>query len=125
MAMPPKDIQPADLWAQITAMPRAHRIVDFPRKNPDGTPMGQIAIVVLTQEEEMKCNAETGKFIRKFLKDNGGQIPNVNEQDYSFKNLHEMQASIEILFRCCKSAEDISKNFFPTKEAISKYLPKD
>lgn len=124
MSMPPKDITPADLWTQITAEPRAHRIVDFPRKKDDGSgeSIGQLAMVVLTQEEQMKVNADAAISLRKYLKDNGGQMPGQNEQDFGFKNLHEMQTCIEVLIRACRNAEDITQRFFPSKEAMKKHL---
>lgn len=125
MSMPPKDIKPSDLWSQITALPKPHRIVDFPRKGPDGTPIAQLAMVVLTQEEEQLANLDTSKFLRKLLKDNHGQIPAPHEQDFAFKNLHELQAAIEILYRACRDAEDITKKFFPTKQAIGQHLTTD
>lgn len=122
MSMPPKDIAPADLWTQVTAVPRGHRVMDFPRKGADGLPVCRVAMVVLTQEEQMKCNVNISAFLRKYVKDNGAQIPNTNEQDFAYKNLYEMQVAIEVLYCACKNPDDITKPFFPTKNAIAQSL---
>lgn len=124
MSMPPADISAADLWAQITAAPRPHRIVPFPMEDKDGKPICHLAMVVLTQEEEMLANACSDKAIRQKLQKTGGTIPNKNEQCPSFTNMLELQCGIETLWLCCKDANDLSKPFFRNKEDIGK-LTKD
>ena len=56
---PPPNIQPQDLWDQITTMPRPYRIAPFPRKNAKGEPIGEIAFVVLTDPGQRQLFWET------------------------------------------------------------------
>lgn len=121
---PPPDIEPADLWQQITAMPRAHRPVDFPRKGPDGAAVAQVAVVVLTQEETMAANLQADRHVRKLMQD-AKSLPNRNEMSGGYSNLFEMRASMEILFRACRRSGDLGKPFFPIVEAIGKSLTTD
>lgn len=113
MSMPPTDIEPNDLWAQITAMPRPHRIVDFPRKGPDGQPVALLAMLVLTQEEGMAAKTSATRAVRKLLREDGGNV----QGDV---DLSEMRESMELLFRATRRADDLSKRFFPTVEAVGK-----
>lgn len=122
--MPPKDISAPELWVELTKMPRAHVVVDFPRPLPDGR-IPEVAIVVLTQEEGMRVNMSTEKFVRKFFGDSGAQIPKFDEMNSSYSTLYENRASCELLFLCCKRVDDLSKPFFPTVEAISRALTTD
>ncbi|MDI3282113.1 hypothetical protein QHF83_02285 [Polyangium sp. 15x6] len=123
--MPPKDIKPYDLWEQITALPRPHRVVPFPRFNEDGESLGDIAMVVLTQEEVTAANISAEKYVRKTFKDNVGEIPMVNEKSEGYANLFSSRASTEILFRACRKVDDVEKAFFPSREAIGQRLTTD
>jgi hypothetical protein len=116
--MPPTNISATDLWMQITAMPRPHRIVDFPRTDPNGQPVAQVAIVVLTQQESFAVSTSTERFVKKMLKDNGATASR-DERSDGYETLYETRACIEILWRACKKADDPTKNFFPTVEAIA------
>lgn len=102
---PPKDIDPSDLWSQITTMPRAHRVVDFPKYDKNGSPLGQIAIVVLTGDEVQAASMNAEKFIRKACKDAFGEVPKADEMSGSFQSMHNTRATSEILFRSCKKAD--------------------
>lgn len=131
---PPKDEDASDLWAKITTLPRAHKVVDFPRNDADGSSIGRVAIVVLTGDEVHLANLNAEKFIRKAYKDTMGEVPKVDEMSGSFKSMYNSRAAREILFRSCKKADhcepghdgvcivdhDKMNAFFPTQEAIGK-----
>jgi hypothetical protein len=124
--MPPSesDLSARDLWAQITAIPRPHRIVDFPRNGPDGKPIAQFAMMVLTQDESMLATASTERWVKKLLKDNGC-LPGKDEVSGGYHVLFENRASLEILFRSAKRIDDLSKPFFPTVDTIGARLTTD
>lgn len=122
--MPPSDISAADLWAQITAMPRPHRVVPFPRNGADGKPMGEIAMMVLTQEESMLATTATDTYVRKLMKDNNS-LPGKDEASGGYATLYENRASLQILFRASKRADDLTKPFFPTVDTIGAKLTTD
>lgn len=113
--MPPTSdqISDSDLWTQITAMPRPHRLVDFPRTLPDGT-VPKVAFQVLSQDEGMAAKASAEGKVRKILKDSGP----ASGQGYA--DLSEMRESMELLFRACRQPDNMAKPFFPTVEAVGK-----
>ena len=124
--MPPKpsEISPSDLWAQITQMPRPHRIVDFPRKGLDGQPLGQVALRVLTQEEAQLATAFTEQRVRRLLKEKEA-MPGSGEPSQGYSILFDTWASCETLFRCTRKVDDINQPFFPAVEMIPRSLSQD
>ena len=113
-------MQGADLWTAIMQMPRAHKLVDFPRK-VDGKPIGQVAIVVLTQEEQIQAAASTEAFTRKVIKD----MPKEGDARRGYDDVYSNHMAVELLFRCCKKSEDPKSNFFPTTHAIQDHMTPD
>ncbi|WP_437767184.1 hypothetical protein WMF27_20510 [Sorangium sp. So ce281] len=124
MPPPESEISAAELWLQITSVPRPYRLVPFPRKAPDGKAIGEIAMVVLTQEESMAATASTERFVRKMLKEQGA-LPQNGEVSAGYSTLFENRCSCEVLFRACKRKEDISRPFFPSIEAVAQKLTTD
>ncbi len=122
--MPPSNIDPSDLWAQITAMPRAHKIVKSPLKLPDGSE-AEMIMQVLTQEEAQLCTIETERFTRKMLKDSNTAMPKSDEKSEGYNNLYETRCAAEILFKACRQIKDINKPFFPGVNELSKKLTTD
>lgn len=131
---PPANLDPSDLWSQITTLPRAHRVVPFPRNDRDGLPIGRVAITVLQGDEVTLSNFHAEKFAREQSKKIIGEIPKSNERNESYAECFSSRASREILFRSCKRAHDCEPDhrgvclvdhdkltaFFPTTEAIGK-----
>lgn len=103
---PPADIAPNDLWAQLSTMPRAHRVVDFPRYTPEGLAIGKVAIVVLTGDEVESANISAERHIREYYKKHLGEVPKTGEMSASFQSVYNTRATREVLFRACKKATD-------------------
>lgn len=132
--MPPKDMNPVDLWAQITTLPRAHRVVPFPRNNADGVSVGSIAIVVLDSDDVMLANINAEKYARDQYKKIVGEIPKSDEHSPAFREAFNARATREIIFRSCYKSNECSPDLrgvcttdhaklaklFPTMEAIGK-----
>lgn len=116
-----EDLKPAELWAIITAMPRPSLVVDFPRKKPDGTPIGQLRMQVLTQEEQILCSAEAERFTKKAVK----EVPKGDEAKTGYENVYNNSAAVEVLFKACRQKDDPSLPFFPSGEALRKALTAD
>ena len=112
---------PSELWTQIIAMPRPHRVVDFPRTNDDGKPVARVAIVVMTQEEQITAAVETERFTKRMIKD----VPRADEAKRGYDDIYNNQASIEILHRVCKVDGDLTRSFFPSTEEMRKHLTPD
>lgn len=118
MSHPPKEIPPAELWAQLIKLPRASRKVDFPRQWP-GTEesIGQICIQVLTQNEQTVAAAEAEKATQRLL----GDRP-VSERGEGYDTVYKNACAVELLFRACKRAEDPTLPFFPSPNAMREHL---
>lgn len=132
--MPPKNIDPTDLWSQITTLPRAHRVVPFPRMNADGVPIGNVAIVVLDGDDVTLANINAEKAAREQYKRIVGELPKNDEVNEAYSKAFNARASRELIYRSCKKANDCQPDYrgvcivdherlspmFPTLEAIGK-----
>lgn len=116
--LPPQNIPASTLWAKLQEMPRPHKVVDFPRNTPDGKPAGQIAIFVLTQEEQMICAAAAEKFAKEKLKDG-------RKEEIGYETIYANEAVVQTLFRACKDSENVNASAFPTPEWMRKNLTSD
>jgi hypothetical protein len=116
MPPPENQVSAGDLWAQITASPRAHRTVPFPRALPDGTPV-EVAMIVLEQEQAMAAKASSARWVQRMLREKGAPGEAFPEDRQA---LAEMRDAQELLFRACRRPADLAKPFFPTLEAIGK-----
>ncbi len=114
----PPDTDASDLWVQLQALPRPHKIVDFPRVGPDGEAVGQVAMFVLTQEEQVASNAEAERFSRKLLKDG-------KRGDLGYEAIFNNEGAVQVLFRACRDANNLKKPAFPTTNAIREHLTAD
>ena len=114
-------MSPSELWTQIISMPRPHRVVDFPRMNDRGEPMARVAIVVLTQEEQITASVETERFTKRMIKD----VPRADEAKRGYDDIYNNQAAVEILHRACKVENELMRPFFPSTEEMRKHLTPD
>lgn len=80
--------------------------------------MGQVAIWVLTQEEQMACNAEAEKIARRMLKDG-------KRGDLGYEALFNNEGAVQVIYRSCRDASDLSKPAFPGPQAIREGLTAD
>lgn len=115
MSGPPKDITPSELWLRLTEMPRPSKVVDFPRTKPDGTPIGQLAMWVLTIEEQMIAVAAAEKFAKDHLKEG-------RRDELGYESLYSNALAVEILFRACRDESDLKQTAFPTPKQIREQL---
>ena len=116
----PSDITPAELWVKMTETPRPVTIVDFPRMVNDQTV--QVAIRVLTQDEQMRCVMAAQTFARKELEKN--KIVFDMSVDV-VRQIVEYHNTIEVVFEVCRSPENYEVKFFRSREEIRKFLSAD
>lgn len=121
MSLPSDNISPSELFLALTKVPRPHRIVDFPRKGPDGKPLGEIAITILSQEQQMEAAANAERYARKILK----EVPKSEEARRGYDDIYTNAAACEILFKACRDKDDPKKQLFPTVEDIRRWLTMD
>lgn len=112
-----------DIWAEIMAEPRPHRLVPFPRNKP-GTdqPYCEIAMVVLTAEESASITATAERKTRNMLKD---VVPGKSEISKGYDELYRQFCAEGIIFRSCKNPENLSRAFFPSVDVILSALSVD
>jgi hypothetical protein len=115
MSKPPTDIPASALWLRLQDMPRPSKVVDFPRTKLDGTPVGQLAIWVLTQEEQMSCAAAGERFARLHLKEG-------KKDELGYESLYSNAVCVEILWRSCRDTDDLNRPAFPSPELIRRTL---
>ena len=108
---PPQDIPASQLWLKLASQERPSQIVDFPRRGSDGAPIGQLRIRILTQEEQMVCTAAAEKIAKEHLKDS-------KKDELGYERLFTDAVCVEVLFRACRDAEDVSKPAFPSPKSI-------
>lgn len=117
---PPKDVSPSDLFAKLLERPRPHKVVDFPRWDDEGNPIAQVAIWVMTQEEQIACASAAEQRTREMLKRSGGDIPKSDESRRGYDDVYSNLAANEILSRVCRDPNDLKKPFFPNAAAVMK-----
>lgn len=122
MAGPPTDVSASELWTALTQIPRPWRLVDFPRVDPfTKEPVGQLAIWVLTQEEQIAASAEADQVAKKILKDPQRQ----GEANVGYENIYNNEATVQVLYRACRDAKDIKRPAFPSASLLRKHLSVD
>ncbi len=112
---PPKDVPASQLWARLQEMPRPTRIVDFPRKNESGEPIGQVRIRILTQEEQIAAAASADTFARKLLKE-------ASREHIGYDEVYRNAMCVEILFRACRDVDEPTRPAFPRPEQIREHM---
>jgi hypothetical protein len=115
MSLPPTDISPSQLWVKLSSTERPSQVVDFPRRGPDGEPVGQLRIRILTQEEQMSCASAAEKVAREHLKE-------AKKDDLGYERLFTDACMIEVLFRACRDLDDPKKPAFPAPKNIRQAL---
>jgi hypothetical protein len=117
-----KEMDASDLWLALTALPRPHTVVPFPRNLPGTTaPVGEIALWPLTQEEQMASNAEADRFTKKLLKD-----PQQKDQaNLGYHHTYGNEAAVQVLFRACRDPKNLERPAFPSPTLMRQRLSTD
>lgn len=118
MSGPPKDIEPSQLWLKLSSTERPFKLVDFPRLNAEGEAVGQMAVRVLTQEEQMISTVAAEDFCRKYLKD-------AKKDELGYSRLFSDAYCVEVLYRACRDADDPQRPSFPSPKSIREQLSID
>ena len=77
---PPEDVEPSELWLKLCeALPS--EVVDFPRKDKNGNPVGKVRIQVLKMEDHNKARLLATKALPAVVKEMGLGELSKNELD--------------------------------------------
>jgi hypothetical protein len=117
-----EEVEPSELWLALTAIPRPHKLVPFPRAIPGtSTPVGEIAMWPLTQEEQMAANAEADRFTKRLMSDPQKR----DEANLGYHHTYTNDVAIQVLHRACRSSEDLDRPAFPSPEQMRRALTTD
>lgn len=114
------DISATELFAKLSSAQKPHDIIDFPRKDANGEPLSQLAIVLLSQEEIMACSAGAEKTAKRLIGNT-----KTEEQTQGYDNIYNNALAVEMLYRACKHPLDLTKSVFPSPQSISSLLSAD
>jgi len=131
---PHTDIPASDLWQKLSETPRPTEVVDFPRADSRGNPIGKVRIQVLRMEEHDRARLTA----QKKLRDNARALgfERLESADMDSPGVREVLGDMtarELLAMACLSdvsmSEDASSPFypriFPSAEGLSKVLSAD
>lgn len=122
---PPKsDIHASELYARLAAETEEDRpfeVVDFPRKGPDGEPLGKVAIWTLKQREILAAQAEATRKTREYIREKQQADERIEGFDRIFDNI----CATEMLVRFCRDPERRKIPIFPNGEAVRALLTSD
>jgi hypothetical protein len=114
-----------DLWQRLIAMPRPSKVVDFPRTTPDGKPMGQIAMWVLSQSEQEEAAAAANNRALALIKNDKGEVPKDEAVKKGFADVYNNCAADEVLYRACRKVGQLDEAFFPSIQLLRTKLSVD
>jgi len=111
-----------NLWADVIAVERPYQLVPFPRLNPKTGKEFEVAMVILTAEENSIVVANAEKKVRKLLKED---MPQNGDAKSGYDELYNEFLAEGLLFETIRLPNDIQKRFFPSKQSISQALTMD
>lgn len=111
-----------NLWADVISVERPHQLVPFPRVNPKTGKEFEVAMVVLTAEENAIVVVNAERKVRQLLKED---IPKDADAKAGYTELYNEFLAEGLLYETTRLPHDIKKKFFPTKQSISQALTMD
>lgn len=114
---PPENVPPSELWTLLSQMPRPWEVVDFPRIDPiTREPIGQVAIWVLSQEEQLAASAAADTVAKKILKERQA----AGEHNLGYEAVYNNEATVQVLHRACRDVKDLNRSAFPDASKLRK-----
>lgn len=116
------EIEPSELWLALTTLPRPQRPIPLPRYHEGTqTPVGEVIVWPLTQEEQMAANAAADKFTKELLKDPQKE----GEANLGYHHTYSNEVAIQVLFRACRDPQDTNRPAFPSPALMRKHFTTD
>lgn len=104
---PPRDSEPSELFAKLSSTEWPFELVDFPRKGPDGKPVGQVAMRVISAFDCEQAQADATKYVREKLRVEAVGLPGSRgpasfvESDHGYQELWNNELAVQLLSRAC------------------------
>lgn len=111
---------PTELWANLSTTPRPWRSVPFPRKRPDGEPLGSVKMVVLTPQETAQASVATEAATKALC----GPVRK-DEAHNAYATTYDNVLASELLYLACRDEGDFDRKIFPSGAAIRAHLSVD
>jgi len=105
---PPADVPPSALFLKLCEA-RPSEVVDFPRKDRSGKPVGRVRIQVLTMDDHNRARIVAQEILKRSAKDYG--IPNLERADMDSPAVREVLGDLiahELLCMACLVEEPTS-----------------
>lgn len=121
---PPSDVPASELWLKLCESPRPSEVIDFPRKDAMGRPLGKLRIQVLNMEDHDEARIRA----RFALKDR--KLTDDDLNDLTIKEVYADRVARELLAIACTAVEPIKGSdkhgkVFPGADDIGKKLTAD
>ena len=127
--LPPRDVAPSELFAKLMETPAPSEVVDLPRRDADGNPVGRIRIRVLSMADHDRARVAAHKRIKRLdltNEDMGAELIREVLGDATAKEILAMAClsegkvtddGVEGSGRIFRSADDVEK--LPADEVAS------
>lgn len=115
------------LWDRLCAMPRPHKVVEFPRRDSNGELIknAEIAIWVLTQGEQEEAAARAEERTRTLLTNpKAKDAKPLSTRDILDSDVYRNAAADELLVRCLRTKDDL-KQLVPTAAHLRQFFTVD
>lgn len=118
-----EELSPSELWLALTTIPRPSREVPIPRCFPGtDTPVGNVVMWPLTQEEQMAANAEADRWTKNLLKDPQRK----EEANLGYQHTYTNEVAVQVLYRACRDMKDPEKRpAFPSPKLMRETFSTD
>lgn len=119
---PSEQLEPSQLWQELTKLPRPSRNMPIARNRP-GTdePIGEVLVWPLTQEEQMSANAEADRWTKRLLKD-----PQKKEEaNLGYHHTFTNEVAVQVLVRACRDVNDPNRPAFPSADLVRRTFTTD
>lgn len=131
---PPEDVSPSELWLKLTQSPRPTEVIDFPRRGPDGKPVGKVRIQVLRMEEHDRARLTAQKKLKERARYLG--FDKLESADLEAPGVREVLGDMtarELLAMACLSEQSVTSDddrpfyprLFPDADGLGKELSAD
>jgi len=123
-AGPPANVEPADLWAKLTTLPRPTQDVPFPRRHPVTKEWMQdkLSVQVLTEAELMSARAAADIYAKDLLKD----VQRSGDANLGYQDIYRNALVVEVIVRAYRSPNMPGKPpAFPSSQQARKFLTAD
>ena len=121
---PPANVDPADLWAKLTSLPRPTKEVTYPRRHPlTGEWLeDKVSVQVLTEGELMGARAAADIYAKSLLKD----AQKSGDANLGYQDIYRNALVVEVIVRAYrKPTMPGNPPAFPNPDLARRYMTSD